>query len=115
MHTALVVLEPGSDHAAPGAAVTLALCGSLDHAPPCPLAPHHTAVQEAGDHTALRVLFAAEPADEDDVRQRIERALAGGAVEGPDGRTSRWTLVSAGPGELEPSEAQHAGRLVAGA
>ena len=31
-----------ADDGAPGAAVTVALCGHWEHPPPCPLAPHHT-------------------------------------------------------------------------
>lgn len=35
-------MSPGADLAAPGAAVTVALCGHWKHEPPCPLAAHHT-------------------------------------------------------------------------
>ena len=111
VHTAVVVLAPGADVARPGGAVTLGLCGSWEHEPPCPLAAHHTGVEAVGDHLRLRILFACEPADEVDVRDRIETALAVGSVAGPDGRTSRWTLRGAGPGVVEPAEAAHADRL----
>ncbi|WP_309107289.1 hypothetical protein [Arthrobacter sp.] len=42
VHEALLAVGGDSDGAAPGAAVTLELCGSLEHQPPCPLAPHNT-------------------------------------------------------------------------
>jgi hypothetical protein len=47
-------MEPDADMRAPGAAVTVALCGHWDHEPPCPLAPHHVRVDE--DDGELRVL-----------------------------------------------------------
>ncbi|MBO9554946.1 hypothetical protein [Cellulomonas sp.] len=109
--TAVVALAPGADLAGPGAAVTLDLCGSWDHEPPCPLAPHHTAVEDVDGLAHLRILFAAEPADEAEVRDRIGRALAGGAVDGPDGRTSRWTLVSTASDDVTADEEEHAARL----
>ncbi|MFF2029006.1 hypothetical protein [Arthrobacter sp. NPDC058192] len=56
-HTAVVALPSGGDQAAPGAAITLELCGSWDHEPPCPLAPHHTEARRTGAVLRLRVLF----------------------------------------------------------
>ena len=41
-HRARVRLAEGADRAAPGGAVTPALCGAWDHEPPCPIAQHHT-------------------------------------------------------------------------
>jgi len=111
LQTAVVVLEPGAAEGGPGGAVTRALCGSWEHEPPCPLAPHHTSADQAGDQTRLRILFAAEPADEGEVRDRIEAALVGGSVTGPDGQTSRWTLVRTDPGVIEPGERAHGERL----
>lgn len=108
LHLATISMEPGSDLAAPGAAVTLALCGSWDHPPPCPLAAHHTRPERDGDAVSLRIIFATEPANEARVRSRIESALRQGSLAGPDGRTSRWHFLGCGPGELDPSEAGHA-------
>src|SRR3954452_11886079 len=93
VQTASVVLEPGSDARGPGAAVTLDLCGSSEHEPPCPLAAHHTAAEVVEGLAQLRILFATEPEYEANVRRRIAEALALGLVDGPDGRASRWTLV----------------------
>src|SRR5579871_3595589 len=111
-HEAILELEPESDQRAPGAAVTVALCGHWDHQPPCPLAPHHTGAERSGDQLRLRVLFAAEPADEAEVRRRIEAALSGDSLTGPDGATSRWQLRSARPGLLRDDEAEHAEQLI---
>ena len=111
-HDAVVVLAADGDPSAPGAAVTVALCGHWQHDPPCPLAPHHTAAQRSGDRVRLRILFAAEPAAEADVRARIEAALAEASMTGPDGRTTRWRLDSAGPGTVRQDEAEHAERLI---
>ncbi|MFE5837028.1 hypothetical protein [Arthrobacter sp. NPDC056493] len=112
VHQATVVMKADGDLRALGAAVTLGLCGSWDHPPPCPLAPHHTRPERNGDTVSLRIIFATKPADEAVVRGRIEDALRQGSLIGPDGRTSRWEFLGAGPGELDPSEAEHARRLM---
>ena len=41
--------RPRRRRGAPGGAITVALCGSWDHEPPCPLAPHHTRAHRSGD------------------------------------------------------------------
>jgi len=117
LHLATVTMEPAGDGmtapdiAALGAAVTRELCGSWDHQPPCPLAPHHTRPERDGDTVTLRIIFAAEPANETLVRRRIDNALRQECLTGPDGRTTRWAFLGGGPGELDPSESEHAGRL----
>jgi hypothetical protein len=58
-HEATLDLAPDGDERAPGGAITVALCGSWSHDPPCPLAPHHTSAERRGGQVALRVLFAA--------------------------------------------------------
>ncbi|HZA09007.1 hypothetical protein [Mycobacterium sp.] len=112
-HDAVVVVDPGGDPAAPGGAVTVALCGHWDHPPPCPLAPHHTAARPAGDTVELRVLFATEPANEKRVRSLIGEALATGRLNGPDGHITRWTVRSAQPALVRPDEEDDASRLIA--
>jgi hypothetical protein len=111
-HDAVVAMENGDDAAAPGAAITRAVCGHWEHDPPCPLAPHHTAAVPDGHVVRLRVLFAADPADEPEVRRRIDDALAASRLETPDGAVARWRLVSTGVGEVRPDEADHGRRLV---
>ncbi|MEV6196254.1 hypothetical protein AB0M19_28100 [Streptomyces sp. NPDC051920] len=114
VHDAVVSMKAGGDARAPGAAITVALCGHWEHEPPCPLAPHHTTTERSGEEVRLRVLFAAEPAAEAEVRSRIEAALSGAALAGPDGVTTSWQLRSAQAGLLRKDETGHAARLVQG-
>ena len=113
-HDAVLDMERDADLAAPGGAVTLALCGSFAHPPPCPVAPHHTRSDRRGDGVAVRVLFAVAPAGEADARARIDRALAAGFCDGPDGTRTRWTVLSSAPGTVTEAERAHASRLVSG-
>ena len=111
VHDAVVTMEAGGDERAPGAAITVALCGHWEHEPPCPLAPHRTSAERSGDQVRLRVLFAAEPAAEAEVRRRVDAALSGGGLTLPDGATTRWHLRSTQPGLLRDDEAGPAERL----
>jgi hypothetical protein len=111
VHRAVLSLSPGADRRAPGGAVTVALCGSWEHPPPCPLAPHSTTVDGPDEALDVRVVFATAPDAEADVRRRIEAALAGGGITGPDGTVSRWRLVETGPDELRDDERDVAARL----
>jgi hypothetical protein len=99
-HEAVLELAPDADIRAPGGAITTELCGHSEHAPPCPLAPHHTAAQRRGAQVHLRVLFATEADREAEVRERIGRALAA------------WDVRSCVAGEVRPDERDHAGRLM---
>ena len=110
-HDAVLVLEDGGDERAPGGAITVALCGSWSHEPPCPLAPHHTRVHRTDGELAVRLLFAAEPADEPRVRALVEEVLARGWGDTPDGRTS-WDLVESHPSPVSDDEQAHARRLL---
>jgi hypothetical protein len=110
-HEAVLMMEPDADMAAPGAAVTAALCGHWDHEPPCPLAPHHSRAERAGDAVRVRVLFAVEPDLECSVRQRIEAALSSGQLDGPDGVTTRWRPGVSQRSDLQAEETGHAERL----
>src|SRR5690349_11215936 len=101
-HDAVLEMPADADTGAPGAAITTALCGHWEHEPPCPLAPHHTAATRDGDRVILRVLFATEPDRVEEVRGRIDTALAGGG----------WELVSSGCARIEPRERDHARRLL---
>ncbi len=110
---AVVAMEADGDVGAPGAAITVALCGHWEHEPPCPLAPHHTASKRIGDEVHLRTLFVVEAKRENEVRERIRAALASGRLVGPDGRESHWNLRSSGPGAVRSEEADHARRQAA--
>lgn len=99
------------DTRGPGGAITLELCGSWDHSPPCPVAAHHTRAERAGGTVVLRVVFATEPEDEADVRRRIDQALHSGRVTSLDGVVSHWEFHGSRIGVPTPAEAEHARRL----
>ena len=111
-HRATVRLAPGGDEGAPGAAITVALCGHWEHEPPCPLAPHHTRAERTGDELRLRTLFAAEPELEDLVHQRIEEALMSGRLVGPGGHLTMWQLDSSQRADVSQAEFAQAERLI---
>lgn len=110
VHQALLVMSPDADLDAPGAAITLKLCGSWDHSPPCRV-PHHVHPERTGTTVSLRVFFATEPDNEQDVRHRIDQALAAGRVADRAGASTRWEICSSAAAELSPSEAARARRL----
>ncbi|RBY78914.1 hypothetical protein DQ238_11020 [Geodermatophilus sp. TF02-6] len=113
-HDAVVALPEDDDERAPGGAVTLALCGSWTHEPPCPLASHATTAARADGELRLRVLFACDPDDEPRVRRLVQEALARGECEGPDGVRTTWRLLRAGASAVRPDERGHAARLAGG-
>ena len=111
VHTAVLAMAADADDRAPGAAITVALCGAAEHEPPCPQAAHHTAAHRVGDEVRLRVLFAAEPGDESQVRDLIQGALAVGELPGPGGVSTRWRLLGGAADTTRPGEVAHARRL----
>jgi len=103
VHQAVLELAPGADQQAPGAAVTVELCGHWDHDGPCRW-PHHTASDpQSGERLAIRTVFVSDPAEEPDVRRRIGKALLTGRLEGPAG-LSRWTVDHQGADEPSSPE-----------
>jgi hypothetical protein len=58
----------------------------------------------------VRILFAAEPDQEDEVRRLIERALSG-RLKFPDGFATAWQLRASWPSEISAEEMGHAARL----
>ena len=111
-HEAVLTLDDDGDHRAPGGAITEALCGSWSHQPPCPLAPHHTRTHRSGDEVSVRLLFAAEPDDEQRVRSLVKAALARGWGDDPEGARTTWRLISSGPSDVRPEETEHVSRLI---
>jgi hypothetical protein len=111
-HDAEAVLHAGGSPNALGGAITVALCGHWDHEPPCRLAPHYVAHAVDGETVTLRILFAAEPRDEQRVRALIGQALGTGALTGPDGGLTTWELKFAAPGAVLPHENDHAAGLI---
>lgn len=110
-HDAVLSMNPEADERTPGAAVTVALCGHWEHEPPCALSPHHVHVERVENDLRVRVLFAAEPETEREVRRRIDQALSG-QWEFPDGFTTPWRLLESRPGDLSPEEVDQAQRLI---
>jgi hypothetical protein len=96
------VLTSSGDERAPGAAITVALCGQWDHEPPCPLAPHHIGTAREDDTIRLRILFVTEPHLAAEVRKRIDDALAAGD----------WRLTESACVRVDASEWDHARRLL---
>lgn len=113
-HDAVIVMDERGDLRAPGAAITVELCGHWDHKPPCPLAPHHTSHRRERDTVRLRTLFATDAANEADARARIVAALERGELRGPDGRTSQWQLRSNCASVPRADEEDHLRRLADG-
>ena len=107
-----IVLEADGDPAAPGGAVTIALCGSWDHDGPCRW-PHHTSAAWDEERGRVRVVFAVEAEDEMRVRGLIEWAIKGGECTGPGGKVSRWETLSCSAGVLAGDEVELAARIAA--
>lgn len=90
----LIRLTPGTDERAPGAAVSVGLCGHWDHAGPCPW-PHYSTIHpQAGEDHLLVVEFDAPDSELEMVKNRIAAALGHGELTGPDGRHSTWSIES---------------------
>jgi hypothetical protein len=111
VHEVSLRLDAGADAQAPGAAVTVELCGHWQHAGPCRW-PHLARIGvRSGDELTLRVIFATEPADEGEVRGRIVRALRRGRLDGGPA-PSGWTVLSEGAAAVREDERESADRLV---
>jgi len=104
-------MGPHADVRAPGAAVTVALCGHWEHELPCPLAPHHVSADGNDGELRVRILFAAEPDTEARIRQLIDQALTG-QLRFPDGFTTPWQLRASWPSEISAEETGHAKLLI---
>lgn len=103
-HEVVLELERDADAAAPGAAVTVALCGHWEHAGPCRW-PHRTDVASVVARVAsLRIVFSASSPEVAEVRARIVAALEQGGLEGPDGRVSRWKVLREAASEPRAGE-----------
>jgi hypothetical protein len=108
---AVLAMDPLADEHAPGAAITVALCGHWEHHPPCPT-PHHTRADRIGGEVRVRILFAAEAELAGSVRHDIDQALASGHLIGPHGQSTRWELQNSQGSSVQVDEADHAQRLI---
>jgi hypothetical protein len=102
VHKATVRLEGGTDPAAVGAAVTVELCGAVDHAGTCRW-PHNNGISADGER--FRTVFVAGGPEVDEVHRRIALALRS---------ATDWSVASDGARELTPDERELAARLVLG-
>ena len=113
VQAATLDLDAGADPAALGGAVTVALCGHWEHDGACRW-PHHSRVEDVAGSFELRTVFLAGPDEEADVRERIGAALAGGSLEGPDHRVSRWRVLGNRSADLTPADAELAAGMADG-
>src|SRR3954470_2566420 len=102
VHEAELVLAEGLDPAAVGAAVTIALCGSCDHEPPCRWPNNHD-IDACAVPVVFRTLFVAQPGDEPEIRERIERAL---------NQADEWEVRSVRARPVRSEEQELAARLL---
>jgi hypothetical protein len=115
-HEARLELDPDGDERAPGAAVTVALCGHWEHEPPCRVPHHSDVVARNGDRLIVRVVFACPPDDAGAVRHALASALDAGAlaVPGPrDAVPTRWQVLDQAASTISESELALAARLTA--
>ena len=85
--------------------------GHWDHEPLCPLAPHPVSAGEDGGELRVRILFAAEPDKEGEVRRVIDRALSG-QLKFPEGFTTPWRPCTSRPSEVSAEETDNAEHLI---
>ena len=105
-------LDAGGDDRAPGGAITVALCGSWSHEPPCPLAPHHTGVAADGQEVTLRRPLRGRGGRRGPGAGTGRRGPGPRRGDDPDGVRTTWRLLSAGPSAVRPEERDHAERLL---
>ena len=123
-----LLLAPDADPAAPGAAITTALCGHWEHDGPCQW-PHHTAVVPAQPEAtqpdatqpdgrrrtggpvpiSIRTVFACAPGEEDAVHDRVAVGLHAGQV---PGEGAGWVVLRIERVEMAAGELALANRLV---
>jgi hypothetical protein len=106
-------VPPGGDERAPGAAVTVELCGHWEHEAPCPI-PHHTGVEPLGDGLIqVRVVASVAPGEDEAIQGRIHGALARGRLDAPG--DPAWQLLDDGPAAPTDEELELGRRLEQGA
>lgn len=101
VHEATLRVESGVDPAAVGAAVTIELCGAVDHGGNCRW-PHNNDIEPDGAASTFRTLFVADPFEADEVHERISLALRS---------SNEWFVTAEGRRPLEPDEELLAARL----
>jgi hypothetical protein len=95
VHEARLRLAEQADPDAVGAAVTIELCGSIDHAGGCRWPHNSTVVELDGADAVFRSVFVAPPAESEEVHDRIARALRS---------SDQWVVVSDGERPVSDDE-----------
>ena len=86
VHEAVLHLGPDIDPRSVGAAVTIELCGAVDHEGPCRWPNNHDIDLAPGrTQSVFRTLFVAPEPDVEEIHERISSALRAG---------SEWSVVS---------------------
>jgi hypothetical protein len=104
VHQAELLLGEDTDPAAPGGAVTTALCGHWEHEGPCRW-PHNNDIDAGSVPARFRTLFVADAGEEEAVRELIVHALAG---------AGGWSVTTSGARAVAASERDLAQRLARG-
>ena len=91
---ALISLVHDADSAAPGAEVTVALCGHWEHEGRCRW-PHNTRIDASSPSAHMRTVVVAPRVDRDAIAGRVEDALR---------RDTRWSVLGFTLGEITESE-----------
>jgi hypothetical protein len=99
-----IALDEGSDPAALGAAVTVALCGHWEHEGACRW-PHNSAIEAGREPARFRTVFVADDSEAREVRERIEASLR---------RAEGWRVLSFGARPVADEESELAASLLAG-
>jgi hypothetical protein len=94
-------LGPGADARAPGAVVTVALCGHWEHEGACRW-PHNSRIDHSGNPARLRTVAVVDEESLAEVERRIDAGLRG---------DPRWTVLSFQVGEIGAGERSLAERL----
>jgi hypothetical protein len=104
---AALALDPDTDPAAIGAAITVELCGHWKHEGSCRW-PHHSEVVESGHGRARIRTVVTAGSDAIEVERRIGLALTAGRGPGIDGT---WSVLRMQRAQLRPDEVELAARI----
>jgi hypothetical protein len=97
-------LAPDADPRAPGAMVTVALCGHWEHDGPCRW-PHNSRIDDSSDPARLRTVAIVDDGDRAEVLRRVEDTLRA---------DDRWTVADFRTGDITDDERPLADRLATG-
>jgi hypothetical protein len=96
-----LVLNPGEDSRAPGAEVTVALCGHWQHNGPCRW-PHNSRIHTGADAARLRTVVVVPDDERSQIVRLIELALRA---------DDRWSVLAFATGPITDAEQPLAARL----